>query len=110
MRSLLIDEIMSSDMEKIVSFLKKNTMASDLPDIFWVRIPDDLLSAAQYQHPQCQPHVFAIELSRDKIKLEFFIRSLKGFNCLCNGYCTIQQRDFIFNFAQNMIDRLSLKT
>ena len=110
MRSLLIDEIISADMVKIDNFLKKNTMASDLSDIFWVKIPDDLLSATQYQHHQCQPHVFAIELSSDKIKLEFFIRSLTSLNCQCNGYCTIQQRDFILNFAQNMIDRLSLKT
>ena len=61
MRAYLIDELSSNEMEKINGFLKKNAISSNLDKIFWIRIPDGLLSKTQIQHRDCQPHVFAAE-------------------------------------------------
>ena len=110
MRSYLIDEISLSDMEKIDEFLKQNAIRSNLEMIFWVKIPEDLLSDIQYQHRECEPHVFAIELGADWIKLEFFVRNLKDLQCVCSGYCTPQQRVFILNYAHKIIKDLDLRT
>ena len=110
MRSYLIDEISPSDMDKISGFLKKNAIKSNLGQILWVQMPDDLLSDIQTEHRNCQPHVFAVELGSDWIKLEFFVRSLKNMRCICLGYCTHPQRDFIIDFAHGMIEQLGIKT
>ncbi len=110
MRSYLIDEISSSDMEKIRGYLKQNAVRSNLEKIFWVQIPQDLLSDIQIQHQDCQPYVFAIELGTDWVKLEFLVRNLKNLHCACNDFCTRKQRDFIFNFSHEMIDGQDVRT
>lgn len=110
MRAYLIDEISPSDMEKINGFLKKNAVPSSLNQIFWVRIPGDLLSSSQFEHSGCQPHVFAVELGSNWVKLEFLVRSLKNMHCTCQGYCTQSQQEYIINFTHGMLERLVIRT
>jgi len=110
MRSYLIDEISLSDMKKVNAYLKQNALRSDLEAIFWVQIPEDHLRDIQLQHRDCQSHVFAIEVGTDWIKLEFFIRNLKDLQCACSGYCSPRQRDFILNYAHNIINDLGIRT
>lgn len=110
MRAYLIDEISASDMKKITLFLKENSAQSSLDAIFWVQIPEELLTGIQSEHKDCKPHVFAIETGENWYKAEFFIRSLKGMRCECQKYSTPQQTDFILNFLHGMIDALNIKT
>ncbi len=110
MRAYLIDEVSTRDMQKITEFLGQHAMSSSLSKIFWVRIPDDLLSPAQYAHTECKPHVFAVEIGDHWVKLEFYVRSLKSMRCTCPGYCTEGQRNYIIHFAHNMIDHLGIRT
>ena len=110
MRAYLIDEISASDMKKITLFLKENSSQSSLDAIFWVEIPEDLLAGIQFEHKNCRPHVFALEMGDNWIKAEFFVRTLKTMHCECQIYCTPQQREFILNFVHHMIDTLNIKT
>jgi hypothetical protein len=110
MRAYLIDELSSSGMEKIAGFLKKNAIKSNMDKIFWIRIPEGLLSETQLRHPECQPHVFAAELGPGWIKLEFFVRSSKKMQCTCQGYCTSKQVNYITEFAADMIKQLGIRT
>ncbi len=110
MRSYLLDEISPSDLKKINSFLEENAVRSSLNQLFWIKMPEDILSEIQFQHRHCQPHVFAVELGREWIKLEFYVRSLTNMRCTCPGYGTRQQREFIINFAHTMIERLDIRT
>ena len=110
MRAYLIDEISASDMKKISLFLKQNTSQSSLDTIFWVEIPEDLLTGIQFEHENCRPHVFAIEKGDHWVKAEFFVRSLKTMRCDCQGYCSPQQLEFILNFVHHMIGTLNIKT
>jgi hypothetical protein len=110
MRSYLIDEISSADMEGILSFLRKKALRSSLDRIFWIQLPDELLTDMQSAHHDCQPHVFAIELGLDWVKLEMFIRSLKNLQCSCPGYCDTEQSNFVLGFAQTMILETGIRT
>ena len=110
MRTYLIDELSPSKTDKIREFLGEHAIRSTLNEIFWVRIPDDLLSEMQFQHSQCRPHVFAVELGSDWVKMELFVRSLEGMRCDCPGYCTGQQKNFILKFADGMIEQLNIET
>ena len=103
MKSYVMDEISPPDMKALRAFLKENTIASEVEGIFWVPLPEDLLSDIQFQHRRCRPHVFAVELGVNWIKLEFFIRSLAGMRCRCQAYCTPQQRDFVLRFADGRL-------
>lgn len=110
MRSYLIDDVPPSNMERIRIFLKENAIQSSIEKVFWLQVPDDLLSNAQSEHRHCRPHVFAMELGSDWVRLEFYVRSLKSMRCSCPGYCTKQQMDFVVNFAHRMIETLDVKT
>ncbi len=110
MKSYFIDEIKSSDIQKISDFLIKNADPSRIKQLFWIPIPEDLLSEEQYAHKKCRPHVFAVELGDAWVKFEFLIRSLNNFHCTCPGYATSQQQNFIINFAHTMIDTLNITT
>jgi hypothetical protein len=110
MRSYLIDELSSAGIKKITGFLKKNAVRSNLDEIYWIRIPEGLLSETQMQHLDCRPHVFAAELGPGWIKLEFFVRSSKNMRCTCQGYCTYEQTAYIIKFATDMIKQLGIRT
>jgi hypothetical protein len=97
-------------MDKIYEFLKENTVPSALDRIFWIHLPEDILSPLQFEHKDCQPFAFAAELGEDWIRLEFLIRSTQGIRCDCSGYATREQLHFIHNFIDSMINRLELQT
>ena len=110
MRSYLADELLPSDIKKIDEFLRQHAMISPLERCYWARLPEDLLSHIQARHAACQPHVFAIELGDDRMKMEFYIRSLKNMSCSCQNYCTPEQRTFILNLADRIITDLEIRT
>jgi len=110
MRSYVIDEIRPMDIKKISDYLRENSASSNLDQVFWVEIPKDILSETQFEHSNCQPHAFAVELGHDWVKLEFLVRSLKNMQCTCPGYGTKQQRNFIINFAHSMVAQLGINT
>lgn len=109
MKSYLIDEISGPGMKKIRHYLEKQAISSQMEAIFWVKLPDDLLSPTQFEHTDCRPHVFAVELGKDWIRLEFFIRSLNNMRCSCPDFCTPQQRNHIIKFADTMIESLAIR-
>ena len=110
MRSYLIDEISPSQMEKIISYLNVHALRSDLSEISWVRLPENLLSDIQLGHRECHPYVFAVERGRSWIKAEHLIRSLNNMKCEAQAYCDPKQRDFIMSFIHGMIRDLSIQT
>ena len=110
MRYYLVDEIQPSDMEKIAEFLGNNTIESNIGNVFWVEVPKDLLNDIQYTHSACAPHVIAVELDKNSVKFELFVRSMATLNCRCQGYSNRQQRDFILNYADNMLSTMDVQT
>jgi len=110
MKAYVLDEISGEDISKITGFLKENASRSTMEKIFWVKFPKDLLSPLQFQHAGCQPHVFAVEIGPDWVKLEFFVRTLETLKCDCAAYCTVPQRDHIIDFADGMLDQLNIGT
>jgi len=110
MRSYFVDEISPSQKEKIKAYLIEHALSSDLNEIFWVKLPDDLLTEAQSKHRDCHPYVFAIELGRDWIKAECLIRSLNNMKCEAQAYCDPRQWVFITKFVHGIIKDLGIQT
>ena len=110
MRSFVLDEISDSDITKIREYLSENTLSSSLENVFWINIPEDILSDLQNKHIDCQPHVFAVELGNDWVKFEFLIRSSKGMSCTCQAFATEKQVNFIHKTVDSIIDDLNITT
>ncbi|MEW6660654.1 MAG: hypothetical protein AB1424_18585 [Thermodesulfobacteriota bacterium] len=110
MRQYQVDEISRADIPRIRDYLKDHALASSLEGIWWVDLPEDLLSPEQFAHPDCRPFRFAVELGDNFVRFEFLIRSRQTMRCVCIGYATRGQRDFILAFADRLVEDLALRT
>ncbi len=110
MKSYYIDEISRPDMGKITSYLNENAVESGMDKLYWIEMPEHILSGFQAKHSECQPHRFAIETGDSWIRAEFFVRTSVKFRCDCNGYCSETQQKFIMDYIDSMISRLDIRT
>lgn len=110
MRQYVLDEISRSDIPRVRDYLNEHAQAARLEEIWWVDLPEDLLSPEQFSHQDCRPFRFAVELGDNFVRFEFLIRSQQTMRCTCIGYTTRVQRDFIMAFADRMIEDLALRT
>jgi len=110
MKSYLIDELSGRDVRKITAFLMEHAAPSGMDGLFWVTLPDDILSEVQYEHQECRPHVIAVECGGDWVRFELLVRNRNKINCPCSGYTTREQTRFVLNFADSMIEKLAVRT
>lgn len=109
MRQFLVDEIPHHQMEEIEIYLKEKTVSSGMEEIYWLEIPDELLSPIQEEHKSCGPHYLAVETGRDFVKFESLVRCRKRLRCDCVQYATPRQEGFLMEFARELIQALDLR-
>ncbi|MBW1966467.1 MAG: hypothetical protein JRI48_03605 [Deltaproteobacteria bacterium] len=112
MRQYVVDELRPKEVEKIREYLDENCDLSDIEGLYWLKIPDDILSPAQYEHKSCQPHCVAIELGDKWVKFEMLVRSrqkIRWIRCKCVSFATHQQRAFLLSFVDNLLDRTGIR-
>ncbi len=109
MQQYVIDQLRESEIERIKGFLEKNAEKSELDNLFWLQIPDDLLSSIQCEHRDCWPFCAGIEVTDDAVIFEMLVRSRKKIRCKCIGYATQQQRQFILNFCDKMLSETEVQ-
>jgi hypothetical protein len=109
MKQYVIDQLRESDYYQIKEYLSANAESTSLEGIYWVDLPHDLYSAVQNEHSECHPHYFAVNLNWNDIAFELLIRSRQLIRCNCIAYATKQQRDYIIQFADRMLEDLKLK-
>jgi hypothetical protein len=109
MKQYVIDQLREFDYYQIKEYLDTNTEGTSLEGIYWVNLPPDLYSTAQSEHSKCHPHYFAVNLTWNDVAFELLIRSRQIIRCNCIAYATKQQRDYIIQFADRMLDDLKIR-
>ncbi len=110
MRALIFDELRREDVARVREYLAERATAAGIEDIYWVEMAEDRLTGDQAEHVHCQPHRFAVEVGKDFIKIELFIRPAEGLRCHCAGYAEADQRNFIIDWADRLVIETNLKT
>lgn len=110
MRSILIDELSTEDLGKVRGHLDGACTASRLPDVYWLPLPPDLLTAVQVEHADCGPHQMALVIEGDSLRLELLVRAADKLRCACMEYANRPQRNFCLRFVDDMIEDLGLST
>ena len=105
-RQYIIDELGSDAIKRVSDYLQGHCESSGLNNLFWLQMPEDILSPEQYSHKACQPHCVGIEVGDKFVSFEMLVRSRNSLKCNCIAYATPQQREFILSFA----DRLAKET
>ena len=106
MRQYVLDELTKKELDAIKGILKERLEQGGTDNIFWLNIPDDLLSPIQYEHKRCQPYSMAIEVGDSWVKFEELVRSRVNLHCGCIAYATPGQRDFLRRFIDSILKEL----
>ncbi|GAB6058172.1 hypothetical protein [Desulfonatronum parangueonense] len=109
MRSYLIDELNSTDMQRLLPFLESQGLKASVDGMYWLQIPDDLLSPEQAQHAEeCGPFVCSLETGQDWFKVELLVRGRGKLRCSCIAYATPNQREWILDQVDETLSRLEI--
>ena len=108
MRQYVVDELRPNEVEKIREYLDKYCELSDIESLYWLRMPDDMLTPTQLEHKDCQPHYAAVELGDKRVKIEMLIRSRQIIRCNCVRFATPEQRTFLLAFMDTMLTKTKI--
>ncbi len=109
MQQYIVDELRGNEIERIIAYLKRSCEKSALDNLFWLELPDDILTPLQYEHRDCRPFCIGIEVAEDKVIFEMLVRSRQKLRCSCISYASNQQRQFILNFADTLLKESDIK-
>ena len=109
MRHFVIDQLSRQERQAVLDHLQKNAQAGPLNNLFWLSLPEDLLSSDQTDHPQCGPFHLAVEVGEESVAFELLVRSQSTLHCSCIAYANRSQREYLLHFIDTMIDQLQLR-
>lgn len=104
MRQFVIDELSILERDNLDSYLKRTLKIGPMIGIYWIVLPDDLISEAQQGHESCGPFYMAVELEDKRLCFELLVRSNANLHCSCITYATPTQRQFVLDFIDRMLE------
>ena len=103
MRQYVIDQLSREERANIETYLKRNLRPGTVDGVYWIEVPQDLLSAVQRDHDECSPFFFAVVLEAESVYFELLVRSQTNLHCSCIAYASTSQREFVLQFAGRML-------
>jgi hypothetical protein len=110
MKQYVIDQLRENDFQRLEEYLSRHAEAGELPGIYWIPLPERLYGKYQQEHTACQPFYYAINMDRLTISFELLIRTRNRLRCGCIGYATPEQRQYILDYADRLVEELKLTT
>lgn len=109
MRRIVIDELSPMECDNLDSFLKRTLQVGPMVGVFWLVMPQEQLSDNQQAHIRCGPYFCAVELENTTLCVELLVRSSSNLHCDCIAYATEDQRRFILNFIDRMLEEEQIR-
>jgi hypothetical protein len=110
MKQYVIDELRLNDHYKIRQYLDETYGPAELGGIYWVPLAAKVLTEIQLEHSACQPFYFAIEVEKDRLSIEMLVRTKNRIRCACIGYASKDQRIWIMDVVDAIIEKLNIAT
>ncbi len=104
MRQIILDELSPMERDNIDSYLKRMLGKGPMIGLYWLEIPEHLLSETQAEHNQCAPYYAGVEMENNSVRFELLIRNATNLHCSCTHYATPSQRQYILDFIDTMIE------
>jgi len=103
MRQYVIDQLSREERANIENYLKRTLQPGPVAGVFWIEVPQDLLSEDQRRHDECAPFFLGVELTAEAVCFELLVRSQTNLHCSCIAYASAAQRDFVLRIADKMV-------
>ena len=108
MKQYLVDELRPEDYEKIKAYLDENVRPAPMAGLYWIPLAGDVLAGIHADHTGCGPHYFALELSEDRLACELLVRAEQTLRCNCIRYASKEQRDWLIDRIDAILDKLEI--
>ena len=90
--------------DNIDSYLKRSIKQGPMIGLYWIQLPDELLSPTQEDHnKEHGPFHLAVELTNTAVRFELLVRSQVNLHCSCIAHATPAQRQFALDFIDQMV-------
>ena len=109
MKQYVIDGLRPQDFIKLKEYLDEHFEVSSLGEIYWVELAEDILTPMQKEHEDCKPHVFAFMLEKDSLSAELLVRIKTNIKCDCMGYANKEQREWLIQKMDLILDELKIQ-
>ncbi len=109
MRSYFIDELAPEDVKRIKAHLDHKGLAGSLEGIYYLPVPEKLLSPEQQEHlAACGPFILPLETGEDWVRLEFLVRARAILRCSCVAYAHPALREYMVDSLDALIKELDI--
>ncbi len=108
MKQYVIDDIRLEDHGKLKRYLDERYGNSGVDGLYWLPLPEDLLTPLQKAHKECAPFYFSVELTEDRLCCELLVRTKKRMRCDCIAYAAEAQRNWIIDVADAFLAELEI--
>lgn len=110
MRQFVIDELSPMERDNIDSYLKRNLVPGPMIGLYWVELPDRLLSETQQEHSDHGPFHLAVEVTNTSVRFELLVRSQVNLHCKCIAHATAPQRQHILEIIDRMLEEEMIRS
>jgi hypothetical protein len=108
MKQYVVDEFRPSDYDAVRSFLDEHLGPSGIEGLYWKPIDNALLTPLQMSHTQCAPFFFGLALSTESLTSELLVRTRNRIHCDCMAYATVEQRNWLIGWVDDVLDNLGI--
>jgi hypothetical protein len=108
MKQYVIDGLRPNDYNELKKYLDEIFEVSPLGGIYWVELPENILTTMQNKHEDCRPHVFALMLENNSLAAELLVRIKTNIKCDCMGYANAEQREWLIKKVDLIFEELEI--
>jgi hypothetical protein len=108
MKQYLVDELRVVDYTRLKACLDGRFAVPNYASLYWVPVEPKLYSPVQKEHSECQPFYFALELQPQRLACELLVRSRQHIRCQCIQYATEEQRNWLIQMVDGILEQLGI--
>jgi len=108
MKQYVIDQLRREDHRQVKTYLDAHFHGSGMEGLYWIPVDPGHYSPVQAEHTDCQPYFFAVELTEDKISCELLVRTRQRVRCGCIAYATRDQRNWLIDCMDAILEKLGI--
>ncbi|MCF8091815.1 MAG: hypothetical protein K9K21_06440 [Desulfotignum sp.] len=109
MKQYVIDGLRPEDHNRLKDYLDEHLRAAGIVGIYWLPLEKALLTPLQADHRDCAPHVFALKLEQTVLSCELLVRTKKYIRCECMAYATEDQRNWLIDQTDAILEMLAIR-
>lgn len=109
MRQIVIDELSPMERDNIDSYLKRSIKQGPMIGLYWLVLPEEHFSEKQQNHDDCSPFHFGVEVEQQRVRFELLVRSESNLHCTCIAHANKEQRQFVLDFIDKMVEEEHIK-